>query len=323
MNPAFNADKHQQHGDFAPTGITSSAATVRWLVARLTNNIHEDDDDADPDGHKPEPSSNQSTSSSLNSNERGVPVGDAGIVLNATTPLPADPHGPDPPTSKFLQSTSRSPSTGSPQSELPQGPLSPASPASPSANSVTGECTGLSGRTNKIADTCYAFWVGASLEVSSFTRSNGEACAPYADHCHRAATKMLSSLHLIDALPVRRYLLARTQHLVGGFGKLPGDPPDAYHAYLGLAALSLLDGATARAKTRADPGGQPPVTTNGGASTPPAAAVETGKGRASVEASAQGLGLAPLDPALCISIRAREWLEGLSWRRGEAETLTV
>jgi len=29
--------------------------------------------------------------------------------------------------------------------------------------------------------------------------------------------------------------------IAGGFGKLPGDPPDMYHGYLGLAALALLD----------------------------------------------------------------------------------
>ncbi len=27
---------------------------------------------------------------------------------------------------------------------------------------------------------------------------------------------------------------------MGGFGKAPGDPPDIYHSYLGLAALALL-----------------------------------------------------------------------------------
>ena len=29
-------------------------------------------------------------------------------------------------------------------------------------------CAGLNGRCNKVADTCYAFWVGASLSVQSF-----------------------------------------------------------------------------------------------------------------------------------------------------------
>jgi geranylgeranyl transferase type-1 subunit beta len=32
-----------------------------------------------------------------------------------------------------------------------------------------------------------------------------------------------------------------TQHFIGGFMKYPGDPPDVYHSYLGLAALGVLE----------------------------------------------------------------------------------
>lgn len=74
---------------------------------------------------------------------------------------------------------------------------------------------GLNGRCNKIADTCYAYWVGAPL-------------------------KLLGHLDLIDPRPVRRWLLDRTQHIVGGFGKVPGAPPDIYHSYLGLVILSMF-----------------------------------------------------------------------------------
>ncbi|KAF1815567.1 terpenoid cyclases/Protein prenyltransferase [Eremomyces bilateralis CBS 781.70] len=74
---------------------------------------------------------------------------------------------------------------------------------------------GFNGRTNKIADTCYAFWVLGSLTI-------------------------LGRDDLIDAECVRSYLLSKTQHRIGGFGKTPGDTPDPYHSFLGLAALSLL-----------------------------------------------------------------------------------
>ncbi|KAL9021659.1 MAG: hypothetical protein Q9185_001194 [Variospora sp. 1 TL-2023] len=67
---------------------------------------------------------------------------------------------------------------------------------------------GFAGRCNKAADTCYAFWAGGSL-------------------------MMLSSLHLIDQDALSRYLLSETQHQIGGFGKLPGDPP-------GLAGLACM-----------------------------------------------------------------------------------
>lgn len=36
---------------------------------------------------------------------------------------------------------------------------------------------------------------------------------------------MLGSLDLIDQDALSRYLLSETQHQIGGFGKLPGDPP--------------------------------------------------------------------------------------------------
>lgn len=50
---------------------------------------------------------------------------------------------------------------------------------------------------------------------------------------------MLGHLDLIDTEGCREYLLRRTQHMIGGFGKIPGDPPDIYHSYLGLAALAI------------------------------------------------------------------------------------
>jgi geranylgeranyl transferase type-1 subunit beta len=75
---------------------------------------------------------------------------------------------------------------------------------------------GFNGRCNKIADTCYAWWIGGSLAI-------------------------LNRLHLINAPLSRDYLYDKTQHLIGGFGKKAGDPPDIYHSALGLAALALMD----------------------------------------------------------------------------------
>ncbi|MCJ1386008.1 Geranylgeranyl transferase type-1 subunit beta [Xylographa soralifera] len=74
---------------------------------------------------------------------------------------------------------------------------------------------GFSGRCNKFADTCYSWWAGSTLI-------------------------MLGKAHLLSFNAIRRYLLEKTQHIVGGFGKLPGDPPDILHSYLGLAALAAM-----------------------------------------------------------------------------------
>jgi geranylgeranyl transferase type-1 subunit beta len=74
---------------------------------------------------------------------------------------------------------------------------------------------GFNGRINKIADTCYAFWNVGALAI-------------------------LEKQHLIDQERLRRYLLGKMQHAIGGFGKGVGEPPDVLHAYLGLATLSIL-----------------------------------------------------------------------------------
>ncbi|KAA8906432.1 terpenoid cyclases/protein prenyltransferase alpha-alpha toroid [Sphaerosporella brunnea] len=76
---------------------------------------------------------------------------------------------------------------------------------------------GFHGRCNKKADTCYSFWVGASLEI-------------------------LKKLYLIDVNANRRFLLEKTKHVIGGFMKLPqpGGFPDILHSFLGLAALGLM-----------------------------------------------------------------------------------
>ena len=74
---------------------------------------------------------------------------------------------------------------------------------------------GFNGRCNKVADTCYTWWVGATLA----TLGKGD---------------------LVARVPARRFLLEKTQHLIGGLAKHPGGPPDMYHAYFGLAALAAM-----------------------------------------------------------------------------------
>ncbi|KAI4869172.1 terpenoid cyclases/Protein prenyltransferase [Hypoxylon rubiginosum] len=77
--------------------------------------------------------------------------------------------------------------------------------------------TGFNGRLNKAADTCYTWWVCGTLS-------------------------MLGEGQVVDRDPARKFMLEKTQHLIGGFAKHPGGPPDVYHAYLGLAALATMAG---------------------------------------------------------------------------------
>ncbi|KAJ1661074.1 geranylgeranyl transferase type-1 subunit beta [Dispira simplex] len=73
---------------------------------------------------------------------------------------------------------------------------------------------GFHGRINKDDDTCYSFWVGATLLI-------------------------LDSYHLIDVRAQRNFLLS-TQRFIGGFAKAPGEYPDPYHAYFGLTAFAMM-----------------------------------------------------------------------------------
>jgi hypothetical protein len=45
----------------------------------------------------------------------------------------------------------------------------------------------------------------------------------------------------VDSDEVLRFLLEQSQHLIGGFSKYPGDVPDIYHSYFGLATLAMLE----------------------------------------------------------------------------------
>ncbi|KAI8334966.1 terpenoid cyclases/protein prenyltransferase alpha-alpha toroid [Chlamydoabsidia padenii] len=76
------------------------------------------------------------------------------------------------------------------------------------------QSTGFQGRPNKQPDTCYCFWIGASL-------------------------KMLDAYDLVNHDNLRSFLMS-TQTKLGGFGKDATSYPDALHSYMGVASLSLL-----------------------------------------------------------------------------------
>lgn len=77
---------------------------------------------------------------------------------------------------------------------------------------------GFNGRCNKVADTCYTWWTLGSLAVLDLPDSPDPAAVQ----------------------AQRRFLLEKTQHIIGGFGKHPGSPPDVGHACLGLAAMATM-----------------------------------------------------------------------------------
>uniref|UniRef100_A0A8C5SHY2 Protein geranylgeranyltransferase type I subunit beta n=1 Tax=Laticauda laticaudata TaxID=8630 RepID=A0A8C5SHY2_LATLA len=74
---------------------------------------------------------------------------------------------------------------------------------------------GYQGRPNKPVDTCYSFWVGATL-------------------------KLLKIFQYTNYEKNRNYILSTQDRLVGGFAKWPDSHPDALHAYFGICGLSLM-----------------------------------------------------------------------------------
>lgn len=135
-----------------------------------------------------------------------------------------DPDGDDPNSElKLLQSATKLDavqSSTSPGTEpLHQSPdISTFTPTSTTPGNLAAPtcAAGFCGRPNKPADTCYAWWVCGALHLLP----GGHA--------------------LYDGASLKEYLLGKTQHpVLGGFSKFPGDPPDLYHSYLGLAALAL------------------------------------------------------------------------------------
>ncbi|XP_072022825.1 geranylgeranyl transferase type-1 subunit beta-like, partial [Amphiura filiformis] len=75
--------------------------------------------------------------------------------------------------------------------------------------------TGFQGRPNKPVDTCYSFWVGATL-------------------------KLLECFEMIDYASNRSFVLSTQDESVGGFAKWADYHPDALHAYFGICGLSLM-----------------------------------------------------------------------------------
>ncbi|XP_053694696.1 geranylgeranyl transferase type-1 subunit beta [Sabethes cyaneus] len=74
---------------------------------------------------------------------------------------------------------------------------------------------GFQGRPNKPVDTCYSFWIGATL-------------------------KILGAFELTSYKDNRQYVFSTQDKTVGGFSKWPGSHTDPFHTYFGLCGLSFL-----------------------------------------------------------------------------------
>lgn len=80
---------------------------------------------------------------------------------------------------------------------------------------VFRQIDGFQGRPNKPVDTCYSFWIGATL-------------------------RMLGAHDLINYDKNYEYVMSTEDPVIGGFSKWVDTHPDPLHTYLGLGSLSLM-----------------------------------------------------------------------------------
>ncbi|XP_037081061.1 geranylgeranyl transferase type-1 subunit beta-like [Pollicipes pollicipes] len=75
---------------------------------------------------------------------------------------------------------------------------------------------GFNGRPNKQEDSCYTFWIGASLHL-------------------------LDAYALVQTPRLRQFVYSTQEPITGGLSKWPGHGADPLHTYLGVSGLSLAD----------------------------------------------------------------------------------
>eukprot|EP01121_Diplochlamys_sp_Union-15-3_P020740 TRINITY_DN8172_c0_g1_i1.p1 TRINITY_DN8172_c0_g1~~TRINITY_DN8172_c0_g1_i1.p1 ORF type:complete len:308 (-),score=38.50 TRINITY_DN8172_c0_g1_i1:37-960(-) len=79
---------------------------------------------------------------------------------------------------------------------------------------VQRQSIGFQGRINKEPDTCYSWWIGATLQL-------------------------LGAFHFVNPSLSKRFTLS-CQADIGGFSKWPNHHPDVLHAYFSLCGLSFI-----------------------------------------------------------------------------------
>jgi len=150
---AHNDPKQEVHATPAP-GLSSFDTTVRWLIGRLTTTLDEEDLDEQYDDEEDERQSVASTASTTAQSYEPPSTEDTPASSTGTTPEKE---------TSFTKIKSTPVSALSdrkePQTILDDPDVSPWDP-------VTTLWVGVNGRPNKLADTCYIFWVCGSLTVS-------------------------------------------------------------------------------------------------------------------------------------------------------------
>lgn len=146
-------------------GLSSFDVTVHWLVNRLTTSIDEEDLDepADDSEDERDDRSMSSTTTSNAASKRHDSTPPSEVASTVTTSSDTTPEKTSENGTSFQKLRSMPASALSDRNE-PSDVL--AHPDISLFDPIHSQWVGCNGRANKLADTCYIFWVCGSLSVS-------------------------------------------------------------------------------------------------------------------------------------------------------------
>lgn len=172
--------------------LSNPDLTVRWLLSRLTTFVEEkeeeaDDGDTEPDGGMSDDDALSTATDVMQTPDTSFPNSSSGAEADGGLheSVPAEDHhashdeGPaqaeEVPSFKKMRSYPAPPLYGDvdnptaapPQLAASENLIHAATPPPPETADPAGQqqWAGFNGRPNKLADTCYVFWVGSSLQV--------------------------------------------------------------------------------------------------------------------------------------------------------------
>lgn len=90
---------------------------------------------------------------------------------------------------------------------------------------------GFAGRTNKLVDACYSWWVGGCWSLIEAASQRAPTAKPFWN-------RGISLYYVTEIGALAKYLLSCCQHPDGGLRDKPPMRPDFYHSLYSLAGLS-------------------------------------------------------------------------------------
>eukprot|EP01084_Bolivina_argentea_P254975 428760_1 len=98
---------------------------------------------------------------------------------------------------------------------------------------------GFQGRTHKLVDACYSFWVGAVFPIIYRLKQINNEVNHNDNDEKKNDNDNDNDNSLFNTLQLQKYILICCQHIQGGISDKPPKPSDYYHTCYGLSGLSI------------------------------------------------------------------------------------